>query len=182
MSSRTSSNRAVRRSSVLAGSIALACLVGVETMADDAYGVGDSVAAIELTDQHGEVGSVDGSTKVVLLVRDRFASEILKEAFADIEPQALAERQIAYITDISGLTLLAENLFVVPGMRAKAYSILLDRDPVKTGRYPGKGGQVTVLFLEDLEVKRVEYATTGSEIVELLTLQIANLEGDVSND
>ena len=172
MSSRMSSDAPRCRSFLLALLMGLICLGGSEARADETYRVGDRVPVIELADQHGETGAVDASTRVVLLVRDRYASEILKEAFADVEASALAERNVAYITDISGLTLIAENLFVVPGMRLKPYSILLDRDPIETGRYPGKGGQVTVLFLEDREIKRVEYAKAGGEVVELLALRV----------
>jgi hypothetical protein len=138
--------------------------------AGDFYDEGDRVEAIELVDQHGEAGAVDRFTKVVLLVRDRFASEILKDAFEETEASTLAARNIAYITDLSGTPLMAKNLFVVPGMRLKQYSILIDSEPVKTGRYPSKGGQVTLLFLEDLEIKRITYATVGSKVAELLEL------------
>jgi hypothetical protein len=139
--------------------------------AEELYEVGDRLEPIELVDQHGETGSVGRSTKVVILVRDRFASEILKEAFAETEASALAAKKIAYITDLSRTPLMAKNLFVVPGMRLKQYSILLDSEPIKTKRYPSKGGQVTLLFLEDLEIKDIRYATVGSEVAELLELE-----------
>jgi len=148
----------------------LAFFSGFSAAASDFYDTGDRVEAIELVDQHGETGTVDRATRVVLLVRDRFASEILKEAFDEIEASALAARNVAYITDLSGTPLMAKNLFVIPGMRLKEYSILLDSEPVKTGRYPSKGGQVTLLFLEDLEIKRITYATAGSKVAELLEL------------
>lgn len=160
------------RKSLTYGAALLIALIGsFGAEAADLYEVGDRLEAIELVDQHGETGSVGRSTKVVILVRDRFASEILKEAFAETEASALASKKIAYITDLSRTPLMAKNLFVVPGMRLKEYSILLDSEPIKTKRYPSKGGQVTLLFLEDLEIKDIRYATAGSEVAKLLELE-----------
>ena len=60
-------------------------LFGHVANAEDQYAVGDQVEAIELLDQHGKVRRVDDSTKVIVFVSDKFASEILKDAFADLE-------------------------------------------------------------------------------------------------
>ena len=84
--------------------------------------------------------------------------------------QIASVNAISDIYAMGGTPLMAKNLFVIPGMRLKEYSILLDSEPVKTGRYPSKGGQVTLLFLEDLEIKRITYATAGSKVAELLEL------------
>ena len=158
----------------------LALTMTVEGMADELYAVGDTISPIELTDQHGKTGDVDRATRFVLLVRDKFASEILKEAFAGMPPSTLGERGVAYVTDISEIPLMAANLFVVPGMRLKEYSILIDRDPIKTSRFPSKGGLVTVLFIEDLRIARIEFATTGSEINALLHLPSGTPDVEIS--
>lgn len=158
----------------------LAFTMAVECLANEVYGVGDTISPIELPDQHGKTGDVDRTTRFVLLVRDQFASEILKEAFAEIPPSTLGERGVAYVTDISEVPLMAANLFVVPGMRLKEYSILIDRDPIKTSRYPSKGGLVTVLFIEDLRIARIEFATTGSEINALLELPSGTPDVEIS--
>ncbi|MGB0619762.1 MAG: hypothetical protein ACPGVZ_09865 [Myxococcota bacterium] len=163
--------RSARKRLTYSAALLVALFGGFVAEAENLYEVGDRLEAIELVDQHGETGSVGRSTKVVILVRDRFASEILKEAFAETEASALAAKKIAYITDLSRTPLMAKNLFVVPGMRLKQYSILLDSAPIKTKRYPSKGGQVTLLFLEDLEIKDIRYATVGSEVAELLDLE-----------
>ena len=167
----TSPLHSARRSLAYGAALLVALIGSFGAEAESLYEVGDRLEAIELVDQHGEKGSVDRSTKVVILVRDRFASEILKDAFAETEASALASRRIVYITDLSRTPLMAKNLFVIPGMRLKQYSILLDNEPIKTRQYPSKGGQVTILFLEDLEIRDIRYATAGSEVAELLELE-----------
>lgn len=173
-------NKPGRRVFQLTLATLLAFTMAVECLANEVYGVGDTISPIELTDQHGKTGDVDRTTRFVLLVRDKFASEILKEAFAEIPPSTLGERGVAYVTDISEVPLMAANLFVVPGMRLKEYSILIDRDPIKTSRYPSKGGLVTVLFIEDLRIARIEFATTGSEINALLELPSGTPDLEIS--
>ncbi len=153
--------------------VILGFLTAGPVFAEEAYQVGDELPSVEFVDQHGRPGSIDRSTRRVLLVRDKFASEILKEAFVGLDPNALEERKVAYVTDISELSLMAANLFVVPGMRLKEYSILLDRAPRKTSRYPVRGGLVTVLFLDGLRIDRIEYASTGDEVSRWLDLPAA---------
>ena len=144
-------------------------LFGHVANAEDQYAVGDRVEAIELADQHGKIRRVDDSTKVIVFVSDKFASEILKDAFADLEAGELAGRGVVYITNLGELTLLVENLFVVPGMRRRPYAILLDRGTAETtARLPVRGGKVTLVFLEDRIAKRIEYAERGDEVKALL--------------
>jgi hypothetical protein len=148
--------------------------LGHAANAEDQYVVGDRLEAIELPDQHGKVRRVDESTKVIVFVSDKFASEVLKNGFSDLEAGDLASRGVVYITNLGELTLLVENLFVVPGMRRRPYAILLDKGTAETtARLPVRGGQVTLVFLEDQVVKRIEYAKLGDQVRALLGFEAA---------
>ena len=150
--------------------------LGHAANAEDQYAVGDRLEAIELPDQHGKVRRVDESTKVIVFVSDKFGSEVLKDGFSDLEAGQLSSRGVVYITNLGELTLLVENLFVVPGMRRRPYAILLDKGTAETtARLPVRGGQVTLVFLEDQVVKQIEYAKIGDQVRELLGFDAAKL-------
>ena len=101
-------------------------------------------------DQHGETGSVGRSTRSSsssgIDSPARFSRGLCRDR--GIRPR-LEEDRIHL--DLSR-TLMAKNLFVVPGMRLKEYGILPTASPSRRSA-PEQGRPVTLLFLEDLEIK-----------------------------
>jgi len=121
------------------------------------FSVGDRIEPFSLEDQHGVRHSVDESTAVILFSRDMDGGKLLKEAFAEDESDPLEGLGAAYVADISGMPKLVAKLFALPSMRRRPYSMLLDRDGTTTARLPDVEGRATLLFLDRLEIERIEH-------------------------
>jgi hypothetical protein len=126
--------------------------------------VGDRLAAFTLSDQHGQPGQVDETTKLLLFSRDMKANKLAKAAFLSQPARYLPDAHAIYVIDLSGMPRFVTNNFAIPKMQKYGYRILLDRDASATPGLPTQKGQVTLIRLERLAVTGIEYATTADAL------------------
>jgi len=138
--------------------------------ASEPYGPGDRLPDIELPDQFGEPHRIGESTRVLLFSRDMQAGEILSQALSDVGADVLAERQVLYVSDLSGMPGFVTSWMALPALRDRAYPILVDREGEPTARYPAERGRPTLLFLDALRIVRVESPESAPQTRTLLGL------------
>jgi hypothetical protein len=140
-------------------SIARVLALAAVLVAGDAYAqpyvVGDAIEPFTLEDQHGKSHTVDASVKVILFSRDMDGGDVLKAGLADVEPGYLDGKSAVYVADISRMPGLVARMFAIPAMRDRPYAMLLDRDGKTTARLPAAEGQATLVFLDQLTVRRI---------------------------
>lgn len=150
----------------------LVCGVAVPAWAQEpapAYGAGDSLVPFTLQDQHGEPGSVDEKTRVVLFAADMDGGDLVGSALeADASLQDLTQFGAVFVSDIHRMPALITRLFALPSMRRRPYRMLLDREPGPTVRLPREEGRVTVLRLEGLTVQSVSFVADAAGIAAAL--------------
>jgi hypothetical protein len=133
------------------------------------YGEGDRMVPFTLEDQHGEPASVDDRVRVVLFAADMDAGDLVNEA---LEPDAslhdLAAHGAVFVSDIHRMPALISRLFALPSMRRRPYRMLLDREPGPTLRLPRQEGRVTVLRLENLVIRSVEFVDDSAGVATAL--------------
>lgn len=164
---RVAERTALRPAALLAGTLLAASAVGLAP-ASEPYAVGDRIAAVTLEDQHGVERAVDESVALVLFARDMDAGDIVKQALAETDGEALAARHAVYVADISAMPGLVARMFALPRMRKRAYPMLLDRDGVATERFPAREGVVTLMRLDDLELEAVEFVADPAALAATL--------------
>lgn len=142
----------------------VALLFGAGMAGAEPLAVGDRLEAFSLEDQHGVARSVDTTTELIVFSRDMEGGKLLKEAFEDVSGDALGRYATAYVADISGMPKLVAKLFALPSMRRRPYPMLLDREGDSTARLPDVEGQATLIFLENLEIERVEHLGTAEAV------------------
>jgi hypothetical protein len=131
--------------------------------------VGDRLPAFQLDDQHGRPGQVDASVRLLLFAADMDAGGLVDDALeGDASLRDLAARGAVFVSDIHRMPALVTRLFALPSMRRRPYRMLLDREPGPTLRIPRREGQVTLLALESLTIRRVDYADTPKAVAEAL--------------
>lgn len=126
----------------------------------DPVAEGATLPAISLADQHDVQAKVGPETKLLLFTRDMDASKITKEVLAENGAAMLANAGAVYVADISAMPSLVTTLFAMPGLRKRPYQMLLDRDGAVTKDLPSQKGAVTVLTLDHMVVRHVEYVTS----------------------
>jgi hypothetical protein len=133
------------------------------------YGPGDRLVPFTLEDQHGEAGSVDDRTRVVLFTADMDGKDLVNEALeADASLRDLATLDAVFVSDIHRMPALITRWFALPSMRKRPYRMLLDREPGPTVRLPREEGRVTVLRLDALTVESVTFAADASAVAAAL--------------
>jgi hypothetical protein len=131
--------------------------------------VGERLPAFQLEDQHGRPGQVDESIRLLLFAADMDAGGLVNDALeGDASLRDLAARGAVFVSDIHRMPAIVTRLFALPSMRRRPYRMLLDREPGPTLRIPRREGQVTLLGLESLTIRRVAYADTPQAVAEAL--------------
>ena len=134
------------------------------------YRVGASLAPLSLQDQHDEEQRLDASVQVVLFSRDMAGGDLLEAALEESPKGWLPQHHVLYVADIHGMPALIARMFAIPSMRKRPYPMLLDRDGEATARFPSEEGKATLLFLEDLRIQRLFFASSSAEIRRALGL------------
>ncbi len=126
--------------------------------------VGSALPPLTLADQHGTPRAIDESVRVVLFTRDMKGGGVVKDALAE-QGQAFLERSHAvYVSDVSRMPGFIRATIAKPRLRARGYPVLLDEEGKATADFPAAEGKVTLLFLEELRVVRIEQVGSVEEL------------------
>lgn len=142
------------------GLLVVGLLLAAGTAFAESYAPGDSLARVELPDQHGVTHSLDESIRRVVFTREMKAGRVAKAALEEEGPELLERSAALYVSDVSRMPGLVRSLFAMPSLRRRAYPVLLDFEGETTARFPSEPGRVTVLRLDALSVTGVEFLET----------------------
>ncbi len=144
-------------------------LLSVGRCAAAPLGAGMHMPVFTLADQHDVEGSITPATRCVLFNRDMASAKVLQEALADNPTVLLDTAGAVIVSDISGMPRIITALFAVPAMRKRPYRMLLDREGKVTADFPFEKGKVTVVYVKDLTVEKVEFVESPEALRAALT-------------
>ena len=90
--------------------------------------LGDTLATLQLPDQHDKLHAVGEGTRLVLLASSHDAARLVDAAIKDRPAGYLEQRAAIYVADISRVPGLVAKMVLVPSMRSASYRVLLDRE------------------------------------------------------
>lgn len=131
--------------------------------------VGSQLPALRLEDQHGVEATVGAETRYVIFTRDMDAADVVKEAYGEEGAPALAASGAVYVSDISAMPAVITRLFALPAMRKRPYRMLLDTEGEVTAAFPSEEGKVTVMRVDELIIRQIEYPGSVAELRAALT-------------
>ena len=143
--------------------VTLAAVLCAGAVGAASLGVGMRIPPITLSDQHDVEGAVRSDTRCVLYSRDMGAAKVVNEVLANA-PALLDAAGGVVVSDLSRMPRVITSLFALPALRKRPYRILLDRDGKATADWPFKKGAVTVLFLTDMTIARVDYVDSAETL------------------
>lgn len=132
--------------------------------ANEIYTTGSRIKPFELSDQHGKLHTIDEHVRLIIFASDREASDIVYEALKSHNDTYLSVHHTAYILDISSIPSIIFRMFVLPRMRKYSYSVLLDKKSGATHMFPREGGNITLIKLDKMEIKSVEFIDSREEL------------------
>lgn len=137
-------------------------------------GTGDALPEFEFTDQHDETHSLPGETRILLFAPDRESGELVTEALAGQHADALAEREIRYVADISGMPGIITQLFALPKLRERPYPILLGEEAAQTSELPRRAEHVSLIRLADGTITDIRYLASAADLRQAIDLPAAD--------
>ena len=132
--------------------------------AADTYTPGSKIKPFELSDQHGKPHTVDEDVRLIIFASDRKASDIVHEALKFHNDTYLPVHHAVYILNISAIPSIICRMFVLPKMRKYSYSVLLDKKSGATHMFPRKEGRLTLIKLDKMLVKSLEFIDSREEL------------------
>ena len=132
---------------------------------------GDHLSTFEIADQHGRSATVDDTTRILLFSRDMSANKLVRKALGDRDAEFLPRAHAMYLIDLSDMPKFITTKFAIPKMRKYPYRIFLDSDASLTSAIPAQGSKVTVLHLDHLTVRSIEYADSTELLLQALSEQ-----------
>jgi hypothetical protein len=155
--------------------VLLAAPTGAEEATLAQWAAGERIEVFELPDAHGEPGRVDAAVRLLLFAADMDAGGLVNDALEeDPSLQDLAARGAVFVSDIHRMPALITRLFALPSMRRRPYRMLLDREAAgPSARIPREEGKVTLLELDALTIRRIEYLDSAKAVTGALRVGAA---------
>jgi hypothetical protein len=129
----------------------------------DPYKAGDTVKPFTAKDQNEQAYTFDAkSTRYLLVSHDMDTGKKANGALTALGKEHLASKKAVYIANIHGMPGVG-RMFALPKMKKYNHRIILGDDAALIANFPEQKGKVTVLGLEDGNVKSVQYWDPATE-------------------
>ena len=129
--------------------------------------VGDSIVPITIKDQFDREHKI-GSESQWVVTWDKMTTRYANTYF-EKNSSLLDQNLSRMIVDVSQTPSGIMSLFVLPRMRSYNHPILLSYDEKYNLQLPYKEERLTVLFLDEGTVERIEYVEDEAELEKILT-------------
>jgi hypothetical protein len=136
----------------------------VSAAAAEPLAMGMRMPVFTLDDQHEVQATIGKDTRIVVFARDMDAAEIAEEAFSENGARLLADAGAVFVSDIHRMPRIITRLFALPSMRKRPYRMLLDREGVTTADFPAQEEKVSLIRLDGLEIKGIEYIDSAAQL------------------
>ena len=133
--------------------------------------VGTSIPSFTLNDQHGKKHAVNEAVRLVLFCRDKKGQDIISETLKETSEGYLSQYHTFFVADTSGMPRLVAKFIALPALRKRPYVVLLDPGPSVTGDFPSEKDKVTLVYLQNLEIKAIEFVDTPENITKAIEQQ-----------
>ena len=129
--------------------------------------VGDKIEPRTLEDQFSKKHEV-GSEKIWVLTWDKATTRIANDYF-EKDPSLLISKEAAMIADFSTIPSGILSLFVMPRMQSYTnHAMLLSFDEAFNATLPYREGYITLLYLADGKIVKIDYAESEKTLAEML--------------
>lgn len=128
------------------------------------YTVGQSVAPLELEDQHGNHTTLTAMPKTLIMAYEKGTGATVNEYLNAQDKGYLKKYNAAFVADISQMPGLVTKLFALPKMRKYVHTVLLIQDEQQGLQFPSKEEKITVMKFQDNILAQVTFITTTDEL------------------
>jgi len=122
----------------------------------DALKEGAPIQAPAIKDQFEKNVSITPQTKQIIIAYTKSQGDVMK-AYLEANPNYLSENNALYLMDATSVPSMVMSMFMMPKFKKYSYSIGLLENEKDVAYFPKKEDRMTVITLENLSVKAVEF-------------------------
>ncbi len=128
------------------------------------YKVGQSVAPLDLEDQHGKRTTLKAMPKTLIMAYEKGTGATVNEYLNVQDKGYLKKYNAAFVADISQMPNFITTAFALPKMRKYIHTVLLIRDEEQGLRFPAQEEKITVMKFRGNFLTKVFFITTPAEL------------------
>ncbi|WP_079420681.1 hypothetical protein [Thiomonas intermedia] len=128
-------------------------------------GAGDTLPQTSFEDQHGKTETFPGAdTRVVLFAVEKAPSDVVNDYLTTLGAEAMRQRGIVFLANISGMPGFVTQTFALPKMRKRPYAILLATKAEQCAFMPHEKNAVTVVQLRQGKITQIQFARDAAAL------------------
>lgn len=129
---------------------------------------GQKVLPFSLPNQYGKTIQVGADTQIILYVPDKKASNIVRSLLDTKGPEYVPKRKMAVVSDLSNAPSFVRTLFILPGLKAYAYDMLIIEDEFSPVIFKSELEKVSVIVVDSGIQKSVQMAASKEELENII--------------
>lgn len=137
-------------------------------IANAEFKVGDKFPSFELKDQFDKKLTIDESTSILVLATNKESGKIAHAYFENKPATFFEQKKLIYISDMSSVPGFVLDMFMMGAFKKYPYSLGLLKDEKIAKEMPKKENQITIFFLNKLQIENILFAKDVDELKAIL--------------
>lgn len=129
---------------------------------------GSTIPTVELQDQHERTYHLNGSEKLLVFIAEMESGKLLHKVMDSRGDSFLKKHNTILLADVHNMPSLIARFIALPRMRDYNYTLYLIRDDKSGTVYPRKKEQISLLYLKNKKIVKIEYVNTASGLLKVI--------------
>ena len=132
--------------------------------------VGKKIQNVTINDQFDKPISLTSKTKKIIFVFKKASGHIVRN-FLDSKPDDyLANKNVAFIADISGMPSIIASMFAIPDLQKHKYPVMLIKDEDAAKKYKNEKYEdyITIVSLNNFRITSITLVSTAEQLEKIL--------------
>lgn len=146
--------------------IALVLALAISLFAE--YKVGDKMPQFMVKDQFDKEIAINDSVGMIVLATNKESGKVGHSFFEDKPQTFFVEKKLIYMSDMSLVPTPILNMFMMDKFKKYSYKLALLKDEKIADMLPKQDGKLSVIRLDKMQIKDIQYAKTKEELQAIL--------------
>ena len=132
--------------------------------------VGKKIQNVTINDQFDKPISLTSKTKKIIFVFKKASGHTVRN-FLDSKPDDyLANKNVAFIADISGMPSIIASMFAIPDLQKHKYPVMLIKDEDAAKKYKNEKYEdyITIVSLNNFRITSITLVSTAEQLEKIL--------------
>jgi hypothetical protein len=132
------------------------------------YKVGDKMQPFVVKDQFDKDIAINDSVSIIVLATNKESGKV-GHSFFEAKPQSFfTANKLVYMSDMSSVPTPILNMFMMDKFKKYSYKLAILKDGKIADMMPEQDGKLSVIKLNAMQIKEIQYAKTKEELQTLI--------------